>query len=148
MISSILVLFTMSCLPLFSFHVPENKGLISLRRDPASVFRSVLQMWESGNLSQFNEIIAGDDAGHVASGMRDREGLRARIQAFHKLYPDIHFNIEDQFGQGDKLVTRMRALGTNSDTGAKTELMGINISRIVKGKLAEEWATWEPIAAR
>jgi len=105
-------------------------------------------MWESGDLSRFNEIVATDYVGHVASGVRDREGLRARIQAFHKLYRDIHFNIEDQFGQGDKLVTRMRAVGTNSSTGAKTELMGINICRIVKGKLAEEWATWEPIATK
>ncbi len=148
MISSILVLFTMSFLPIFSLPMPANSGFKSPSRDPANVFRRGLQMWENGDLSRFNEIVATDYVGHVASGMRDREGLRARIQAFHKLYPDIHFNIEDQFGHGDKLVTRMRAVGTNSSTGAKTELMGINISRIVKGKLAEEWATWEPIAAK
>lgn len=146
MISSILVLFTMSFLPFISLAMPANSGFKS--PSPANVFRRGLQMWESGDLSRFDEIVATDYVGHVASGVRDREGLRARIQAFHKLYPDIHFNIEDQFGQGDKVVTRMRAVGTNSSTGVKTELMGINISRIVKGKLAEEWATWEPIAAK
>ena len=92
----ILVLLTLSC-SLFSLHLPENRGLISTSRDPASVFGHILQMWESGNLSQFNEIVGSDYVGHVASGMRDREGLRVRIQAFHKLYPDIHFDIEDQF---------------------------------------------------
>ncbi len=148
MISSIPLLFTMLLLPLFSLPMPANSGFNSLGRNPAKVFQRGLQMWESGDLSRFDEIIATDYVGHVASGVRDREGLRARIQAFHKLYPDIHFDIEDQIGQGDKLVTRMRAVGTNSSTGAKTELMGINISRIIKGKLAEEWATWEPMAAK
>ena len=148
MVSNILVLFAMSFSLLVSWHEPVNSGFNLSDRNPASVFRGGLQMWESGDLSQFNEIVATDYVGHVASGNRDREGLRARIQEFHKLYPDIHFNIEDQFGRGDKLVTRMRARGTNSRTGAKVELMGINISRIVKGKLVEEWATWEPIAAK
>ena len=128
--------------------MPANGGDNPPNRDPASVFRRCLQMWENGDLSQFNEIVAADYVGHVASGKRDREGLRTRIQGFHRLYPDIHFTIEDQFGKGEKLVTRMRAVGTNSSTGAKTELMGINISRIVKGKLAEEWATWETLAAK
>jgi ketosteroid isomerase-like protein len=105
-------------------------------------------MWESGDLARFDEIVATDYVGHVASGTRDRGGLRARIQAFHKLFPDIHFTIEDQFARGDKLVTRMRAQGTNSTSGTKTELMGINISRIRNGKLVEEWAVWEPLPAK
>ena len=142
------VVFSMLCSILPPFLMTANRGNNSPAPDPASVFRRGLHMWESGDLSRFNEIVADDYVGHLASGTRDREGLRLRIQAFHRLYPDIHFDIEDQFGQGEKVVTRMRAVGTNSSTGAKTELMGINISRIVKGKLSEEWATWEPVAAR
>lgn len=143
-----IVVFSMLCLVLPTSWAVANRSNNFPARDPASVFRRGLHMWESGDLSQFNEIVADDYVGHVATGSRDREKLRARIQAFRRLYPDIHFDIEDQFRHGDKLVTRMRAVGTNSSTGVKTELMGINISRIVKGKLAEEWATWEPVTSR
>jgi len=104
-------------------------------------------MWETGDVLRFDDLIADNYVGHVSSGKRERSGLLARIAAFHKLYPDIHFYIEDQFVKGDKVVTRMRAVGSSS-TGAKTELMGINISRIVKNRLVEEWATWEPVALK
>ena len=114
---------------------------------PARVVRNCINMWETGDVARFNDLIADNYIGHVSSGTRERSGLLARIAAFHKLYPDIQFHIEDQFTNGDRVVTRMRAVGTNSSSGAKTELIGINISRIVKNKLVEEWATWEPIAS-
>jgi len=119
MIRSVLVMVTSSCLLLFSFSRPANSAVNSASRKLASVFGRGLHMWESGDLSRFEEIVATNYLGHVASRTRNREGLRARIQAFHKLYPDIHFTIEDQFGQGDKLVTRMRAVGTNSASGRR-----------------------------
>ena len=103
-------------------------------------------MWETGDVVRFNDLIAENYVGHVSSGARDRSGLLARIASFHKIYPDIHFYIEDQLASGDRVVTRMRAVGTNSSTGAKTELMGINVSRIVKNKLVEEWAVWELVS--
>jgi ketosteroid isomerase-like protein len=143
-----IVVFSMLCSILPTSLTFANRSKDLPARDPASMFRDALHMWESGDLSQFDEIVADDYVGHVASGTRDRQKLRQRIEAFHKLYPDIHFDVEDQFRHGNKLVTRMRAVGTNSSTGVKTELMGINISRVVRGKLAEEWATWEPVTSR
>jgi len=109
------------------------------------VFRRVLHMWESGDLSEFDRIIAADYLGHVSTGTRNREALRERIQTFRVLYPDIHFTVEDKFGRGEKVVVRLRAVGTNSKTGLKTELIGINISRVVSGRIAEEWAAWESV---
>ena len=111
----------------------------------SDVFRRVLHMWESGDLSEFDRVIADDYVGHVATGSRNREALRERIQTFRLLYPDIHFTIEDQFVRGEKVVVRMRAVGKNSKTGLKTELIGINISRLAGGRIAEEWAAWETI---
>ena len=113
--------------------------------DGAGVFRRALHLWESGDLSEFDNIIAADYVGHVASGTRDRAGLRERIRTFRLLYPDIHFTVEDQFSRGEKVVVRMRAVGTNSKTGTKAELIGINISRVVDGRIVEEWATWESV---
>ena len=113
------------------------------RTEDAAVVQRCIKMWETGDLREFDTLVAADYVGHVASGTRDREGLKARIKAFRTTFPDIRFTIEDQFGSGEKVVTRMQAEATNSVTGVRTSLIGINISRVRGGKVVEEWATWE-----
>lgn len=115
-------------------------------RDNGCIFLRYVTMRETGDLSAFNSIIAPEYIGHVASGSRDREGLKTRIKEFRCTYPDIEFKIEDQLCSDEKVVTRLSARGTNTRTGVRTELVGINISRIVDRKIAEEWATWEIVA--
>ena len=48
---------------------------------------------------------------------------------------------------GEKVITRLSAEVTTRDGGESAKLMGINISRIVGGKLVEEWNTWEAVGA-
>lgn len=111
--------------------------------DNGSIFRRHMTMWATGDFSAFDTIIAPAYIGHVASGSRNREGLKARIEEFRHIYSDIEFKVEDQLSRAEKVVTRLSARGTNTSTGKRIELMGINISRIVDRKIVEEWATWE-----
>ena len=46
--------------------------------------------------------------------------------------------VEDQVAEGDKVTTRWRARGTNSD-GAAFTMNGITIERIAAGKIVELW---------
>lgn len=108
-----------------------------------TLFQQVVMMWQHGDLEKVEELNTPDYVGHVSQGDRDREGLKARIQAFCSIYPDVVFTIHDQMTDGDKVISRLSACGTHSATGKLTELIGINISRVVDGKVAEEWATWE-----
>ena len=110
------------------------------------VFIRGLHMWETGDLSKFDEIVACGYVGHVASGYRNREGLNARIEVFRAKYRDVVFTIEDQISSGEKVVTRLTAEGTERATGGRVKLMGININRVKEGKLVEEWASWESVA--
>jgi predicted ester cyclase len=107
------------------------------------LFRRHIHAWESGDLSQIDELIDDRYVGHVAAGDRDRDGLKARIADFRATYPDITFTIEDQMVNGDRVVTRLTARGTHQPTGQATTLSGLNISRIAGGKIVEEWAAWE-----
>jgi len=90
-------------------------------------------------------VVAPGYIGHTSTGGRDIQGLRQRIEAFHKLYSNISFHIEDQMADGDKVVTRLTADVTMRDSGKSARLMGINISRIADGKIVEEWNTWESV---
>lgn len=112
-----------------------------------AVFRRALEMYATGNLSSLDEVMAPNYVGHVSTGDRDLEGLRQSILHFHNLfvYAADSFEVKDQFVEGDKVATRMTARATLRETGAPVTLIGINLSRIVDGKIAEEWNTWEQL---
>jgi len=111
-----------------------------------AVFRRYLEWWRSGDLSEIDAVVTHDYVGHVSAGDRDKVGLVARIEAFRSIYPDIVITIEDQIELKEKVVTRMTARGTHRPSGNIAILIGMNISRIVDGKIAEEWAVWEGLS--
>lgn len=111
--------------------------------DPAPLFMRHLKIWSTGDFGSFDEIIAPEYVGYADSGPRDRNELRAAIERFRLRYPDIRFQLVDQFVTGDKVATRLRAEGTDSRSGARIQLSGTNMSRVAGGKIVEEWAAWE-----
>jgi predicted ester cyclase len=65
-------------------------------------------------------------------------------------FPDLHFTIEDQIAEGDKVVNRVTARGTHlgdfrgiPPTGKQVTVAGITIDRIAGGKLVESWTSWD-----
>ena len=137
---SLILAFTFTvCSCLRSTHraVDSNKVL----------FRHAVDLWAAGDTSELEEVVAPDYIGHTSAGDRDIQGLRQRIEAFHRLYSNISFHIEDQMADGDKVATRLSADVTMRESGKSARLMGINISRIADGKIVEEWNTWEPATA-
>jgi ketosteroid isomerase-like protein len=112
-----------------------------------AVFRRVVDVYAVADLAALDELMAPDYVGHVAAGDRDLEGFRQSILHFHNLFvysPDS-FEVNDQFVEGDKVATRMTARVRVRATGEPVTLIGINLARIVDGKLVEEWNTWEQL---
>jgi predicted SnoaL-like aldol condensation-catalyzing enzyme len=109
------------------------------------LFRRAVDQWAAGDVSALEQMVAPGYIGHTSTGDRDIEGLRQRIEAFHKLYSKSSFHIEDQMADGDKVISRMTVDVTMRDSGKSVKLIGINISRIADGKIVEEWNTWEPV---
>ncbi len=114
-----------------------------------AVFRKLVDLYAAGDVSALDQVVAPNYVGHPSAGDRDREGLRQSILYFHNLflYTRDSFVIEDQLVDGDKVVTRMTAHVHVRETGEPVTLLGINIARIVDGKLVEEWNTWEQTKA-
>ena len=110
-----------------------------------AVFRRAVEVWAAGDISKLDEVVAPSYIGHTSAGERDLDGLRETIEAFHRLHSQCSFRVEDQMVDGEKVITRMTADVTMRDSGESVTLMGINISRIVDGKIVEEWNTWEPL---
>lgn len=114
-----------------------------------AVFRRLVDLYAAGDIAALDEVIAPDYVGHASQGDRDFEGFRQSIRFFHTLfvYGENAFRVEDQLVDGEKVVTRMTANVKLRETGEPVTMLGINIARIVGGKIVEEWNTWEQLKA-
>lgn len=112
-----------------------------------AVFRRLVEIYATGNLSALDEVIAPNYIGHASAGDRDFEGFRQSILHFHNLfiYAGDSFQVDDQFVEGEKVATRMTARVKVRATEEPITLIGINLARIVGGKIVEEWNTWEQL---
>ncbi len=112
-----------------------------------AVFRRLVEIYATSDLSALEEVIAPDYVGHASAGDRDFEAFRQSILHFHNLfiYDEDSFEINDQFVEGEKVATRMTAHVKVRATGESITLIGINLARIVGGKILEEWNTWEQL---
>ncbi len=112
-----------------------------------AVFRRLVDIYATGNLSALDEVIAPNYVGHASAGDRDLEGFRQSILHFHTLfiYAADSFEVNDQFVEGEKVATRMTAHVKVRATGEPITLIGINLARIANGKILEEWNTWEQL---
>ncbi|PZR99692.1 MAG: ester cyclase [Candidatus Chloroheliales bacterium] len=108
------------------------------------------EVWNSGNMASFDELIALDFTEHAVLPTGPippgREGLRPIITSFLTSFPDIHFTPEDMIAEGDKLVVRFISRGTDRGgfggmppTGKSATVPGIDIYRFANGKMVEHW---------
>jgi len=112
------------------------------------------EVWNKGDLAVLNEILAED---HFNSGPSNLPGAPAGpagakqvVTSYRNAFPDVHFTIDEQLTEGEKVVTRWTAHGTHqgelqglSATGKSSTVPGIAIDRFVDGKIAETWGLFD-----
>jgi steroid delta-isomerase-like uncharacterized protein len=115
--------------------------------------RGIEEVWNRGNFEVVDEIIASDFAGHSSMGdTHGSEEARQFWMSLHAAFPDIHFSIEDQIAEGDKVVTRWSSDATHTGefrgmpaTGKHGHITGITIMRVVDGKVVEGWTNLDEL---
>jgi len=111
-------------------------------------------VWNKGNLAVLNEIIARDHTntgpGTLPGLPTGPEGTKQLVTVYRNAFPDVHFTIDEQIVEGDKVVTRWTAHGTHKGelvgipaTGKSSTVTGIAVDRIVNGKIAESWGIFD-----
>jgi hypothetical protein len=78
---------------------------------------------------------------------RNFKGFSQSILYFRNLfiYDWNSFKVNDQFVEGEKVATRMTAHFKVRNSGERISLIGINLARIIGGKIVEELNTWEQL---
>jgi len=110
---------------------------MTVQKNKALILRYVEEVYNKHDLTTFLEFV---DEGMSEDGAD-------HLQQFFSAFPDSQVTILDMFGEGDKIVGRLRISGTNTGsfagqppTGKKIQFDSFRIYRIVNGKIVESWA--------
>jgi steroid delta-isomerase-like uncharacterized protein len=114
-----------------------------------AVVRRFYDTVNSGNLAAFDEFVAPDAVDHdpaVANQPPGRTGIRQEIAALRTAFPDYHVVNQDIFAEGDLVVVRSMAQGTQNGplaaippSGKPVQFGAMDIWRVANGQVVDVW---------
>ena len=128
---------------------------MSTEENKALVRRTVEEGWNQGNVAVFDELLAPNFICHDPGvpDVRTREDYKRWATEIRNAFPDFHLTIDNLIAEGDQVVVRWTARGTNTGdivtpmpipaTGKQVTVTGITIDRFAGGKLVEIWQQWD-----
>lgn len=115
----------------------QNKELVA---------QYIQEVLNTGNIASIDEFI-GQDYTEVYKNQRYKigiEGAKKHILGVRETYPDLHLTINQQFTDGNWVITSYTMTGTHTGlwmnikpTGKKVEITGVNIDKISDGRIVE-----------
>ena len=118
----------------------------------------VLGCWESANRKDeagFDKYYHENVVLHTTDGeISGRDKVKEYLMGFITAMPDLDLQVEDIFGEGDRIFSRARLRGTNTGqlwgappTGRSVDVGWImNVARVQDGKIVEEWEVVDQLA--
>jgi steroid delta-isomerase-like uncharacterized protein len=117
--------------------------------------RIIEEVYNEGRYEVADELVAPDFVGYDAASpepMRGPDGIKRQAEGYRTAFPDLRLTIEDVIAEGDRVVTRWTATGTQEAelfgipaTGKQATVTGITIGRIADGRIAENWISWDTL---
>jgi len=106
-----------------------------------------------GDVSAADEAFASDCVVHITGIAEPFRGVGAWkefVAGMLNAFPDLHFTMEDQLVQDDRVAHRWSATGTQTGplgpapaTGKSVVLDGLIIDRVVDGRVQERWEQFD-----
>ena len=124
----------------------ENKAIVRRVND---------EVWSEGQLDVIDELFADDFVATIVGApeqIRGPQGFREFVVMYRTAFPDLRITVDEQFAEGETVVTRWTATGTHEGelmgipaTGKQATTAGININRVSDGKLVEGWGLFDQL---
>ena len=112
------------------------------------------EIFNQGKFQVADEIYASDFINHGLHKNFDLQADQAAVHAEKKAFPDLKMTVDLMAAEGDLVNVIWTFRGTNTaagyglpPTGARIELRGITVWRIVDGKIREEWTSFDDMQA-
>jgi ketosteroid isomerase-like protein len=106
--------------------------------------RLIEEVLNQGDLAVATELMSPTCVHHVPGGelAPGPASLRDWLSRTHRIFPDFHAIVEDEFAAGDRVAQRMTAYGTHAATGRPVEISVLQIVRAgPDGRIAEHWCS-------
>jgi steroid delta-isomerase-like uncharacterized protein len=125
-----------------------NKNIAKLLRQ---------EIWNTGNFAIADEICADDAVFHNNDPLtpdfgQGPQALKQLVTMYRAAFPDAHITIEDIVAEGNRVVIRWTGRGTHKGTlgriaatGKAVVVTGIDLVRLSKGKVQENWTNWDTL---
>jgi len=106
------------------------------------------EVFNKKKLELIDSLFTEDYVYHGAAGqdIQGREGLKQFLTMYFNAFPDIHAEIEDIFGEDDRVASRAMCHGTHQGelmgmppTGKPVVIRVICTNRFSGSKIAEDW---------
>jgi len=118
------------------------------QENKASAHRFLEEVVNRGNVSIIDELASPSFIDHTAPpGVpAGNEGFKVFITMLRTAFPDLHYAIDDEIAEGDRVVQRATARGTMKGdfqgmpaSGKTATWSEIHITRFENGKAVEHW---------
>jgi predicted ester cyclase len=132
----------------------ERGEAVTLEEDNKALIQRYFEEFDAAaqdgrGASVLDEFVAPNFVDHSPSPgfTPDLEGLKQAYNHFLAASPDGYHIVEDMIAEGDKVMTRVSAYGTQTGelfgippTGKQIRMTGIAVHRIANGKIVERWS--------
>jgi predicted ester cyclase len=86
---------------------------MSTEQNKETIRRHVEEIFNKGKLAVADEIISPDYVYHGPIGeYKGLDGFKQMVTMVLKIFPDIHYTIDDMVAEGDKIAIRYTMTGT------------------------------------
>jgi predicted ester cyclase len=125
----------------------QEEALVSLEEENKALVRRFFEeVFKRGNLGVADELLAADFAWKLPGKDAGIEDYKQWVAEQLASSSDLHFSIEEQIAEGEKVVTRLIGSGTHDQqefggsapSGVLITIEAIIIHRVVEGKIVEE----------
>ena len=105
--------------------------------------------WNEGNLSLFDEVLSPECVRHhvdISEDIIGIEAIKGYVTSVRTSFPDFNVTLDELIIAEDHTIGRWTVTGTNTGplgdlppTGKKVKYSGVEVARIVDGKIIESW---------
>lgn len=120
------------------------------QRNKATARRVFEERLTQGNVSADTELFTADFQVHVGPVTAGLKEDQVAVQGWKAAIPDLKATVHDVIAEGDRVVVRWSAKGTNTGTGnglpatgKSLEVGGFALFRMVDGRVAESWGMFD-----
>jgi len=124
---------------------PPVHGQTSALDNKAIARRYFQEILNEGRIEAINAIVATDVVfRNPPAVVRGIDEFRKLVAGLRAAFPDLHFTLEDELGEGDKVATRWVMRGTQGTR--RMDVSGMDIFLITGGKIKEIWVNMDTLA--